>query len=182
MSVFDRLRRSRPAPTDGLPDGMVPADTVAARARQTTTAPPAVSDAERELQVQRDQLTERFVMLQTDLGGAFYEMAIRDHIRLDVLTRKAAELQRVDAELAAVEQSLRGSDGRTVGTCPSCGTRHGEHARFCSRCGTALFSLPASAPATPAPPAPTAPVIPMPAPAPEAASPDLTGRINGSGA
>ena len=42
--------------------------------------------------------------MQADLGGAFYEMAIRDHVRLDVLTRKAAELQRVDAELLAVER------------------------------------------------------------------------------
>ena len=39
--------------------------------------------------------------MQADLGGAFYEMAIRDHVRMDVLTRKAAELQRVDAELLA---------------------------------------------------------------------------------
>ena len=44
--------------------------------------------------------------MQADLGGAFYEMAIRDHVRMDVLTRKAAELQRVDAELLAVERVL----------------------------------------------------------------------------
>ena len=44
--------------------------------------------------------------MQADLGGAFYEMAIRDHVRMDVLTRKAAELQRVDAELLAAERLL----------------------------------------------------------------------------
>ena len=52
--------------------------------------------ANAELRAQRDRLLERFTIMQADLGGAFYEMAIRDHVRLDVLTRKAAELQRVD--------------------------------------------------------------------------------------
>ncbi len=59
-----------------------------------------------ELAAQRDRLLEKFTVMQADLGGAFYEMAIRDHVRLDVLTRKAAELQRVDAELHAVERML----------------------------------------------------------------------------
>jgi hypothetical protein len=58
------------------------------------------------LVAQRDRLLEKFTIMQTDLGGAFYEMAIRDHVRMDVLTRKAAELQRVDAELLAVERML----------------------------------------------------------------------------
>jgi hypothetical protein len=59
-----------------------------------------------DLRAQRDRLLEKFTIMQTDLGGAFYEMAIRDHVRMDVLTRKAAELQRVDAELLAVERML----------------------------------------------------------------------------
>jgi hypothetical protein len=59
-----------------------------------------------DLIAQRDRLLEKFTIMQTDLGGAFYEMAIRDHMRMDVLTRKAAELQRVDAELLAVERML----------------------------------------------------------------------------
>jgi hypothetical protein len=59
-----------------------------------------------ELRAQRDRLLEKFTIMQADLGGAFYEMAIRDHVRLDVLTRKAAELQRVDAELLAAERLL----------------------------------------------------------------------------
>jgi hypothetical protein len=59
-----------------------------------------------DLIAQRDRLLEKFTIMQTDLGGAFYEMAIRDHVRMDVLTRKAAELQRVDAELLAVERML----------------------------------------------------------------------------
>lgn len=59
-----------------------------------------------DLRAQRDRLLEKFTIMQTDLGGAFYEMAIRDHVRIDVLTRKAAELQRVDAELLAAERML----------------------------------------------------------------------------
>jgi hypothetical protein len=59
-----------------------------------------------DLRAQRDRLLEKFTIMQSDLGGAFYEMAIRDHVRMDVLTRKAAELQRVDAELLAVERML----------------------------------------------------------------------------
>jgi hypothetical protein len=59
-----------------------------------------------DLIVQRDRLLEKFTVMQADLGGAFYEMAIRDHVRMDVLTRKAAELQRVDAELLAAERLL----------------------------------------------------------------------------
>lgn len=59
-----------------------------------------------DLRAQRDRLLEKFTIMQTDLGGAFYEMAIRDHVRMDVLTRKAAELQRVDAELLAAERML----------------------------------------------------------------------------
>ncbi len=60
-----------------------------------------------ELLAERDRLTERFALLQTDLGGVFYEMAIRDHVRMDVLTARAAELQRVDQALAEVERQLR---------------------------------------------------------------------------
>jgi hypothetical protein len=59
-----------------------------------------------DLRTQRDRLLEKFTIMQADLGGAFYEMAIRDHVRIDVLTRKAAELQRVDAELLAAERML----------------------------------------------------------------------------
>jgi hypothetical protein len=67
-----------------------------------------LSTEDHQLLARRERLTERFTIMQADLGGAFYEMAIRDHIRLDVLTRKAAELQRVDAELREVEAALRG--------------------------------------------------------------------------
>lgn len=93
-----------------------------------------------DLRARRDRITEQFALAQTELGGVFYEMAIRDHIRLDVLTKRAAQLQRLDAELAEIELQLRGDDGPAAGNCPECGSRHTVHARFCSRCGFVLRS------------------------------------------
>jgi len=91
-----------------------------------------------ELVAQRDRLLEKFTVMQADLGGAFYEMAIRDHVRLDVLTRKAAELQRVDAELLAVERMLELERSDAAGLCPGCGAPFGHAVRFCAQCGHAL--------------------------------------------
>ena len=45
-----------------------------------------------DLRQRRDSLAEQLVELQWDLGGLAYEMAIRDHFRLDVLSRQAAKL------------------------------------------------------------------------------------------
>jgi hypothetical protein len=104
----------------------------------------AAEEAERkeeesaELIAQRDRLLEKFTVMQADLGGAFYEMAIRDHVRLDVLTRKAAELQRVDAELLAVERVLELERADAAGLCPGCGAPYGHAVRFCAQCGTPL--------------------------------------------
>ncbi len=46
-----------------------------------------------ELVKRRDELVGRFAELQWDLGGLIYEMARRDHFRLDVVVRQAAKLQ-----------------------------------------------------------------------------------------
>jgi hypothetical protein len=91
-----------------------------------------------ELVAQRDRLLEKFTIMQADLGGAFYEMAIRDHVRMDVLTRKAAELQRVDAELLGVERLLELERADAAGMCPSCGAPFGPAVRFCGQCGHVL--------------------------------------------
>jgi hypothetical protein len=91
-----------------------------------------------DLVAQRDRLLEKFTVMQADLGGAFYEMAIRDHVRLDVLTRKAAELQRVDAELVALERVLELERSDAAGLCPSCGSPYGHGVRFCAQCGHSL--------------------------------------------
>jgi hypothetical protein len=105
---------------------------------------PIEKDQSAELIAQRDRLLEKFTVMQADLGGAFYEMAIRDHVRLDVLTKKAAELQRVDAELLAVERVLELERADAAGLCPSCGAPFGHGVRFCAQCGNPL--VPTEAP------------------------------------
>lgn len=109
--------------------------------RKATPAPePAKPSENKDLQAQRDRLLEKFTVMQADLGGAFYEMAIRDHVRLDVLTRKAAELQRVDAELLAVERLLEIERTDAAGHCPTCNSPFGAADRFCPHCGSSLVA------------------------------------------
>jgi hypothetical protein len=92
------------------------------------------TDQKATLTAQRERLTEKFAILQSELGGTFYEMAIRDHVRMDVLMRKAAELQQVDVELAAVEHLLESGGGAAGGNCPACGAVHARGAAFCAQC------------------------------------------------
>ena len=73
--------------------------------------------------------------LHWDLGGLAYEMAIRDHFRLDVLVRRAAVLQERDAELAEVERLLRMEQDGVAGSCPRCAAPHSRGALFCWQCG-----------------------------------------------
>jgi hypothetical protein len=91
-----------------------------------------------DLVAQRERLSERFALMQSELGGLFYEMAIRDHVQLDVLVAKAAELQHLDAELGQIEHLLDTHDGQFGGHCQRCGGLYARGAAFCSRCGTAL--------------------------------------------
>ena len=93
----------------------------------------------RDLAGQRERLAERLAELQWDLGGLAYEMAIRDHFRLDVLVRVAADLQRVDAELGEVERLLLMERSGAAGDCPSCGALHGRGAVYCWQCGVQLL-------------------------------------------
>jgi hypothetical protein len=92
----------------------------------------------RELIAERDRLLEKFTVMQADLGGAFYEMAIRDHVKLDVLTRKAAELQRLDMELGEIEEALELERSDSTGACANCGVEYAPGVRFCSSCGEEL--------------------------------------------
>jgi hypothetical protein len=96
-----------------------------------------ISVPDPDLVAQRERLTERFAILQSELGGAFYEMAIRDHVRLDVLMSKAAELQRVDTELGAIEGLIERGDG-AGGKCAACGAVHARGAAFCAQCANPL--------------------------------------------
>jgi hypothetical protein len=106
-------------------------------------APPAAG-TDAELAARRDRLVEKFTVMQADLGGLFYEMAIRDHVVLDVLKGKAAELQRVDAELGQVERLLRLDSSGAAGSCPTCEALYARGAVFCAQCGHALVSMEAT--------------------------------------
>jgi hypothetical protein len=111
-------------------------------ARSRPVAAPAAGPLESgpaaELVAQRERLTERFALMQSELGGLFYEMAIRDHVQMDVLIAKAAALQRVDAELAQLEHLLHGEDAAIGGQCPNCAATYARGAAFCSQCATPL--------------------------------------------
>jgi hypothetical protein len=89
---------------------------------------------DQELEAQRDRLTERFAVMQSELGGLFYEMAIRDHVRMEILMQKAADLQRIDAELGQVERMLDSGESTVGGTCAACGAVHARGAVFCAQC------------------------------------------------
>ena len=67
-----------------------------------------------------------------------YEMASRDHYRLDVLNKQAAKLQQVDAELGQVERLLKMGETGTTGNCPSCGALQARGAVFCWQCGNEI--------------------------------------------
>jgi hypothetical protein len=92
-----------------------------------------------ELRERRDGLSRRFAELQWDLGGLVYEMAARDHFRLDVVVRQAARLQEVDAELSEVERLLRLDEAGAAGSCAACGALHARGAVFCWQCGADLL-------------------------------------------
>jgi hypothetical protein len=97
-----------------------------------------------DLTRRRDELRTRFAELQCDLGGLVYEMAIRDHIRVDVLVRRAAILQDVDAELGEVERILHLEETGDAGSCASCGAPHSSGAVYCWQCGQPLLEHVAS--------------------------------------
>jgi len=91
------------------------------------------------LRSRRLQLAEQVAGLTWDLGGLTFEMAIRDHYRLDVLSRRAAELQQADAELGEVERLLGAAEAGVHGQCRSCGAVHSRGAAYCWHCGAGLL-------------------------------------------
>lgn len=112
---------------------------------------PTAPDHHADLRARRDVLAEHVAELTWDLGGLTYEMAIRDHFRVDVLVRKAAELQAADAELGEVERLLAAADQGIGGACRSCGAPHSRGAAYCWKCGQPLMLE--AQPAVLAPPA-----------------------------
>ncbi len=126
MGVLDSLR--------GRPDADAP--------RQAPVAPGGPADAgdgRASLERRRDELLAQVAELHWDLGGLAYEMAIRDHFRLDVLVRRAGELQERDAELGELERVLSLREHVETGTCPDCGAVHGRGALYCWQCGRVLM-------------------------------------------
>jgi hypothetical protein len=120
-------RPGSPAPARGAPGLTAPA----------AQSAPAVGSP--ELEQRRDRLARELAELQWDLGGMAYEMASRDHFRLDVLIRQSARLQQVDAELAEVERLLHLEHAGAAGTCPKCGALYARGAVFCWQCGGELM-------------------------------------------
>jgi hypothetical protein len=92
-----------------------------------------------DLAQRRDELAARFAELQCDLGGLAYEMAIRNHVRVEVLVQRAAILQDVDAELSEVERILHLEETGTAGYCASCGAPHSSGAVYCWQCARPLL-------------------------------------------
>jgi len=120
----------------------VSADPASGHPSQSVAEPsptPGATGSSAALRSRRDALAEEVTELHWDLGGLAYEMAIRDHFRLDVLVRRAALLQERDAELAEVERLLAMEDTATIGDCPQCGAPHSRGAVFCWQCGVALM-------------------------------------------
>jgi hypothetical protein len=153
-------RKDEPAPAQPVAKTGAPGIPLAPGA---PGAPEPKPQESAELLAQRDRLLEKFTVMQADIGGAFYEMAIRDHVRMDVLTRKAAELQRVDAELLAVERVLELQREDAAGLCPSCGAPFAPGVRFCAQCGNPLLPVEVlSAPAAPRSPQAPPPTAPFP--------------------
>jgi len=100
---------------------------------------PTPSGAMSDLRRRRLELAERVATLTWDLGGLAYEMAIRDHYRLDVIARKAAELQEADAQLGELQRLLANAEAGIDGQCRSCGAVHSRGAGFCWHCGAPLL-------------------------------------------
>jgi len=124
------------APAEGgLPGEQATHEDVAAAAGRRQ---PAGASSE-ELSRRRDALAQEVARLHWHLGGLAYEMAIRDHFRLDVLVRRAAVLQERDAELAEIERLLRMEQDGGAGSCSNCGAPHSRGAVFCWQCGSTLM-------------------------------------------
>lgn len=143
MSPLQRLRgRAREA---GPEPGMVRAEdlTRVRRAEAGLDASPPAPEGlggDPALASRRDRLAERLTLTQLELGGLFYEMAIRDSVQMDILLARAADLQAIDAELAHVDDLITTGRKSVGGVCASCQAPHARGAAFCWQCGSSLGS------------------------------------------
>jgi hypothetical protein len=126
-----KRRQAGPAPAGtSAPPSSAPADALSKAYGQEFVV---------DLQRRRDQLVARVAELQWDLGGLVYEMAIRNTIKVEVLVKRAVELQDADAELSEVERIVRMEETGMAGSCGSCGAPHSSGATFCWQCGKSLL-------------------------------------------
>jgi hypothetical protein len=137
--LSDTLRGMVPGRRNGQPQGNAAVQPAPAAAQQANGAPAYTASIAVDLRRRRDQLVARVAELQWDLGGLAYEMAIRNHVQVDVLVKRAAVLQDADAELNEVERLVRMEDTATAGSCTSCGAPHSSGATFCWQCGQPLL-------------------------------------------
>jgi hypothetical protein len=133
-----------PIPNGNAPDPNAGPPSLDLGVHPTTALVPASTPAQdgslNGLRHRRRALAERVATLTWDLGGLAYEMAVRDHYRLDVLSRRAAELQRADAQLGEVQRLLASAETGIEGKCRSCGEVHSRGASYCWHCGAPLLS------------------------------------------
>jgi hypothetical protein len=138
--LSDRVRGLVPSRNGrGRGPAPVPSPPSAPPVAQTNGAPQYTSSIVVDLARRRDQLIAKVAELQWDLGGLAYEMAIRNHVQVDVLVKRAAGLQDADAELNEVERLVRMEESATAGSCSSCGAPHSSGATFCWQCGQPLL-------------------------------------------
>jgi hypothetical protein len=137
------------APAEPLPEVAPPAG-----------KPPALKRKRRDLDRRRQKAL-------LDLGGLVVEMARRERMRVDLLKSRASIVLTLDAEIDAVDQSLKtpaAARGRAAAaaapavepaSCPTCGTTIPAGANYCPSCGTSLLTdAPAGTAAAPAGSAP----------------------------
>jgi hypothetical protein len=132
-------RGARPTAAPAAPERPAVVGALVPPPGSPSQSPTPQEGARSELRRRRDDLAEQVTELHWDLGGLAYEMAIRDHFRLDLLVRRAAVLQDRDAELAEVERLLCLEESASAGSCPSCAAPHSRGAAFCWRCGATLM-------------------------------------------
>lgn len=134
MSIVERLRAKLPRTARRRVTPVQPAGNGTA-----SHAPSYRANMVVDLERRRDQLVARVAELQWDLGGLVYEMAIRNHVQVDVLVKRAALLQDADAELSEVERLVRMEETGAAGSCSACGAPHSSGATFCWQCGQPLL-------------------------------------------
>ena len=139
MRLGDRLRGIVPEPPQRPAAWHPRSPDRSPRRAQANGAPAYTANIAVDLERRRDQLVARVAELQWDLGGLAYEMAIRNHVQVDVLVKRAAALQDADAELNEVERLVRMEETATAGSCTSCGAPHSSGATFCWQCGQPLL-------------------------------------------